>query len=66
MTVSELAKRLFKIMGKHGDLPVVGEIYIENKQVFLRGPDETEVLSPDDSEILSALLREQKDGRTTP
>lgn len=65
MRVSELVKKLFHIMSRHGDIPVIGEVYVEGREVHLRGPDETEVISIDDSEILSALLRETKD-RTTP
>jgi hypothetical protein len=66
MRVSDLVKQLFSVMNKHGDLPVIGGFAIDGKELRLSAPDDTEILSVDDSEILSALLRAQKDGRTTP
>jgi hypothetical protein len=35
MRVSELVKQLFAVMGKHGDIPVLGNVEVVNKQLIL-------------------------------
>lgn len=66
MRVSNLVKKLFEVMSKHGDIPVVGDVSVQGGQVFLSGGDDTQILSPDDSEILLSLLRDDSTNSTTP
>ena len=57
MTVSELAKRCFNIMTKMGDIEVVGEIEVINKQLVLL---QAQVgLDKDDSEVLPKVLTDE-------
>ena len=63
MRVSELAKKLFAIMGKHGDIEVVGDFEILNKQLVLRSPEVG--LDKEESEVLPKLLTDQKGNSTS-
>jgi hypothetical protein len=62
MTVSELAKKLFAIMGKQGDIEVVGDFEVVNKQLVLRSAEVG--FEKEDSAVLPNLLTDEK-GHTT-
>lgn len=62
MTVSELAKKCFAIMTKMGDIEVVGEVEVVNRQLVLISPPVG--LDKEDSEVLPKVLTDEK-GRTT-
>jgi hypothetical protein len=63
MRVSELVKKLFKVMGKHGDVEVVGDFEVLNMQVVLRSPEVG--LDKEESEVLPKLLTDQKGNSTS-
>lgn len=63
MTVSELAKKLFAIMGKHGDIEVSGDIEVVNKQLILTSP--VVGLEKEDSEVLPKLLTDHEQDSST-
>lgn len=57
MTVSELAKKCFAIMTKMGDIEVVGEVEVVNKQLILMSP--LVGFDKEDSEILPRVLTDE-------
>lgn len=62
MHVSELAKKLFGIMSKQGDIEVVGHVEVVNNRLILVA--EEKGLDKEASEILPKLLTDEK-GHTT-
>lgn len=62
VTVSELAKKCFAIMTQMGDIEVVGEVEVVNRQLILVPPPVG--LDKEDSEVLPKVLTDEK-GRTT-
>lgn len=58
MRVSELAKKLFAIMSKQGDIEVVGTVEVINNRLVLIA--EEKGLDKDESEVLPKLLTDEK------
>lgn len=63
MRISELAKKCFSIMTKMGDIEVVGEVEVINKQLVLLPLEKG--LDKEDSEVLPKLLTDPKGNSTS-
>ena len=63
MTVSELAKKCFAVMTKMGDIEVIGDVEVVNRQMLLLPPPVG--LEKEDSEVLPKLLTDPKGNSTS-
>lgn len=63
VTVSELAKRCFAIMTKIGDIEVIGDFEVVNRQMILMTPPVG--FDKEDSEVLPKAMQNEKGENTS-